>query len=281
MNRKGNPVDGASQSADGRGNIVQSKMHRETKPRHRGLTMIIDKGLGLSNTAELLELAADYIDYIKFAFGTTLLYPPNVLRRKLEMIAQAGVFSLPGGTLLELANYEGTTAEFFDMARRTGFTHVEVSDGTTELSRTKRSDLIRRAKDLGFHVLSEVGKKDVERPLDASYALEQIALDLADGADKVIIEARDSGEGIGVFDGTGALRDELFEDIAAGLSRPEDVMWEAPRTSQQQALLVRLGPYVNFGNVQPPDVITLEAMRRGLRGDTLRLRLEQRAPAWA
>lgn len=260
--------------------IIPSGVERPSKPRQRGLTMIIDKGLGLAETKSLLDTAARHIDFIKFGFGTTLLYPPDVLQQKVRTIVEAGVAVLPGGTLLEIAGHEGTTAQFFELAQKTGFTHIEVSDGTIELSAARRRELICRARDLGFRVLSEVGKKDPDHRLQAEFALRQIALDLDAGVEKVIVEGRDSGVNIGIFDGSGAVRDSLFEHIVSGLSSLDDVMWEAPRTSQQQELLVRLGPHVNFGNVQPPDIITLEAMRQGLRGDTLRLRLEGASVQW-
>ncbi|HEY8417063.1 MAG TPA: phosphosulfolactate synthase [Limnochordales bacterium] len=243
---------------------------RETKPRTRGLTMVIDKGLGLAKTHDLLETAADYIDFVKLAFGTAVLYPPSLLARKIELIRAAGVDVYPGGTLLEAAVLQGTAARFLAVAREVGFTYIEVSEGTIELAADVRGDLIRRALDMGFGVVTEVGKKDPSRPLAPTQVAEQAERDLAAGAFKVIIEGRDAGRNVGIYGPEGEIREALLESIVAALGSIDDVIWEAPQSGQQRALLLKFGPRANFGNVQPDDVVTLEAMRVGLRGDTLR-----------
>lgn len=247
---------------------------RESKPRARGLTMVIDKGLGLAGTRDLMQLTAPYVDFIKLAFGSALLYPPRLLAEKIRIIRAAGVEVYPGGTLLEAAVHQGTAPQFLIWAAQAGFTSIEVSEGTIDLAPGQRRDLIRRAADMGFGVLTEVGKKDPLQPLLPALVAEQAAADLAAGAGQVIIEARDSGTGVGIYDPAGEIREGLLEDIVtavvAALGSLDPIVWEAPRTSQQRALLLRFGPHGSFGNVQPADVITLEAMRVGLRGDTLR-----------
>lgn len=243
---------------------------RDGKPRLRGLTMVIDKGLGLAQTRDLMEVAGDYIDFVKLAFGTALLYPPALLAEKVRIIRSAGVEVYPGGTLLEAAVHQGAAREFLAAAAQAGFTAIEVSEGTIDLAPAVRRDLIRRAVDMGFRVLTEVGKKDPARPLVPEQVWEQVAADRAQGAFKVVIEGRDAGHSVGIYDEAGAIRESLFTALVAGLDCLDDILWEAPRTSQQQALLLRLGPGANFGNVQPQDVVTLEALRVGLRGDTLR-----------
>lgn len=243
---------------------------RAQKPRRHGLTMVIDKGLGLRALSDLLETAADWIDFLKLGFGTSLLYPPHVLRRKLELATAYGVDAYPGGTLLEAAVLQGKTDAFFRWCSGAGFSFVEVSDGTIQMEPGLRRELIRRARDAGFGVLSEAGKKDPDRQPGAAELAEQAAADLEAGAWKVIIEARDAGRGIGIFDGDGRLRAAFWEELLRGLPAPDDVIWEAPEPSQQRELLLRLGPNVSLGNVQPEQVVTLEAMRVGLRSDTLR-----------
>lgn len=243
---------------------------REAKPRRRGLTMVIDKGLGLGAIRDLTAVAAGYIDFIKLGFGTSLLYPAPVLVEKIRVLREAGVQVYPGGTLLEVAVYQGAAAEFLVAAARLGFSYVEVSDGTIDLPPAVRRDLIRRARDMGFGVLAEIGKKDSGRALVPEEVWEQAAADRAAGAELVIVEGRDSGRGVGIYDAGGQIREPLLEAIAAGFEGADGVMWEAPQTHQQQALLLRFGPEVNLGNVQPADALALEAMRRGLRGDTLR-----------
>lgn len=244
---------------------------RTAKPRRTGLTMVIDKGLGMNATEDMLRLAADYVDFVKLGFGTALLYDPDMLLHKVTAVKAAGVHVYPGGTLLEVAVQQGKVAAFLEWCRTVEFTHVEVSDGTIDLSPSTRRELIRRARDMGFGVLSEVGKKDPHKQPDAASLVSQMEDDLTAGVDKVIIEARDGGRSIGIFDDNGKLRDTFFEELLRHIPTLNDVIWEAPLSSQQQALLVRLGPNVSFGNVQPPDVVSLEAMRVGLRGDTFRL----------
>ncbi len=243
---------------------------RAAKPRCAALTMVIDKGLGPAATADLLAVAADSIDFVKLAFGTAVLYPPDVLARKIRDIRAAGVEVYPGGTLLEAAVYQGAAREFLSCARQLGFTYIEVSSGTIDLAPTTRRDLIRRARDMGFGVLTEVGRKDPARPLVPQELAEQAEADREDGAFKVIVEGRDAGRSVGIYDDAGRIRDEVLEAIVAALPDPDAIIWEAPQPQQQAALLVRLGSAASFGNVQPGDVVTLEAMRRGLRGDTLR-----------
>lgn len=242
---------------------------RARKPRRTGLTMVIDKGLGLYQLSDLLATTADFIDFLKFGFGTAVLYRRPVLARKLALLRAHEVCAYPGGTLLEAAVLQGKAPGFLRWCRRIGFRFVEVSDGTIDLPSGVRRDLIHRARDAGFGVLTEVGKKDPRRQPEAARVAEQVEDDLDAGAWKVIIEARDSGRGVGIYDEDGRLKDSLYEDIVRRLRSMDDVIWEAPDPLQQRALLLRMGPNANFGNVQPAHVMSLEAMRVGLRGDTL------------
>lgn len=246
---------------------------RLEKPRSSGLTMVIDKGLGCSQLADWVDLVGPYVDFVKFGFGTARLYSESVLRRKIELLRSRDIHVYPGGTLLEIAYVQGSALAYLERARELGFSAIEVSDGTIELSPTERASLIELAASLGFLVLSEVGKKDPRRALEATKVHRQVRDDLAAGASYVVIEARDAGVGIGVYDEHGELRESLADAILAGVEQPERLIWEAPRVPQQQRWLTKLGCNVNLGNVQAEDVITLEAMRRALRGDTLRLRV--------
>lgn len=250
---------------------------RAAKPRATGLTMVIDKGLGPGQVSDLLLMASNYIDFIKLGFGTSLLYPPEVLKRKLQAIVGADIAVYPGGTSLEVAVYQQKVSDYLHWCRAVGFTFIEVSDGTIDLTPSRRAELISRAKEMGFGVLSEVGKKDPRQPLEPGRIVEQVDADLQAGAFKVIIEARDSGRNIGIYDEQGRLREALLAEIVGQLHSINDVIWEAPQSAQQQNLLMRIGPNANFGNVQPEDVVSLEAMRVGLRGDTLRLRAGENA----
>lgn len=246
---------------------------RIQKPRAHGYTMVLDKGLGVVATRDLLELAGDYIDLIKLAFGTSAFYPEHLLRQKIRLIRSFGVDVCPGGTFLEAALWQGRLSEYLTRAEDLGFTGIEVSDGTIMLSQESRSACIQRAKSAGFIVTAEVGKKDARHQVSASEMRQQISKDLSDGADKVIVEARESGKGVGIFDPTGQLRPDMLSQLVDGVDQPDKIIWEAPLKPQQVDLIRLFGPNVNLGNISPAEVIALEALRSGLRSDTLQLGL--------
>ncbi|MFL5806599.1 MAG: phosphosulfolactate synthase [Roseiflexaceae bacterium] len=243
----------------------------QAKPRCRGVTMILDRCQGLAATADFLEMAGDYIDHVKLSFGTSVLLSEAFIQRKNELIRAYHVDIYPGGTLTEVMLVQGVYPQYLKRARELGFTAIEVSDGTITMSRQARADAIRRALDTGFKVISEVGKKDPTIEISAAQLCEQIAEDLALGAEKVIVEARESGAGIGIYDNNGAIRKEKLAAIFEQLrGREDDIMWEAPRTGQQAQLILQYGPNVSLGNIKPRDVLGLEALRRGLRYETFR-----------
>ncbi len=250
--------------------VTLPETRRLAKPRSNGITMVIDKGLGLRETTDLLEMAADHIDFLKIAFGSSALYPSQMMKRKIALAKEYNIEVYPGGTLFEIAVYQGCTKEFFHRARELGFTYVEVSEGTIDLPRKDRGQYIRMAKGEGFGVLSEIGKKDPTVKIEPDQAIEQVFEDLANGAEKVIIEGRDSGKGVGIYNAEGKIDDELLQTLVTGVKDHSHLIIEAPQTSQHNYLLVHLGPNVNLGNVQPHDVLTLESTRVGLRGDTLK-----------
>lgn len=243
---------------------------RLAKPRTSGITMVIDKGLGLRETQDLFEMAADHIDFLKIAFGSSALYPSQVMIKKIALAKEYNIEVYPGGTLFEIAIFQKCTKEFFHRAHELGFTYIEVSEGTIDLSPQDRKKYIKMAIDEGFGVLSEIGKKDTSVKIQPSRAIEQIFEDLANGAEKVIIEGRDSGQGVGIYDEKGKIKGDLLQELVEGVEDHSRLIIEAPQTSQHNFLLVHLGPNVNLGNVQPHDVLTLESTRVGLRGDTLR-----------
>lgn len=240
------------------------------KPRATGYTMVLDKGMGIHATADLLQMAAHVIDSIKLTFGTSAFYEESVLREKIALVQEAGVDIYPGGTFLEAAVAQGKVADYVRRARELGFNTIEVSDGTIEMDAATRGDIVKLAKDAGFKVLTEVGKKDPKDAITTTTMHEQIAADLAQGADKVIVEARESGHGVGIFDSSGDVQTEMVEEILGGINNVEDLIWEAPIKSQQQWLILEFGPNVNLGNIPPEDILALEALRCGMRGDTLK-----------
>ncbi|MHB0886483.1 MAG: phosphosulfolactate synthase [Bacillota bacterium] len=243
---------------------------RSPKPRMTGLTMVIDKGLGLNETEDLMALAGDYIDLVKISFGSSALYPPPVLRKKLALIGSHGADACPGGTLLEVAIFQGILDRFLGWASEAGFTWLEVSDGTIEMTDDVRTDCIRKAVATGFKVVSEVGKKDAHHKLTPEEVHRQVARDLDAGSFKVIVEARESGKGIGIYAADGSVKQDELELIVRGVPDPGVILWEAPLKNQQEALILRFGPDVSLGNIQTNEVIALESLRVGLRGDTFK-----------
>jgi len=249
---------------------------RLPKPRtQRGLTMLIDSGLGLAETQDLVQLAGAYIDFVKLGFGTSKLYPADVLCEKIHLLQSSGIEVYPGGTFLEAAVLQNKWQEFLDRCQELGFRTVEVSDGTIPLSQELRRELIRRAVTQGFKVITEVGKKAEEARLSIDHQLAQIDADLAAGAYKVIIEGRESGKAVGLYDEHGRILRDEFDELVAKLPNTDPLIWEAPIRSQQEELIHVFGPNVNLGNINPRDIIALEALRVGLRSDTLRFTLPE------
>lgn len=248
--------------------IVPPLGNRRGKPRQTGLTMVIDKGLGLSETKDLLETAAGYIDLLKLGFGTSAFYDKEVLRKKIYLAHQYNVEIYPGGTFLEVAYWQGRINSYLERAKEIGFRLVEVSDGTINLSRDERKKIIDLALEKGFKVLTEVGKKDAKAKVSITNLFQQASLDLEWGAWKVIMEGRESGKGIGLYDKEGKLMEDKLEEFINKFSGVDNIIWEAPLKNQQVDFITRFGVEVNLGNIPANEVLALEALRTGLRGDT-------------
>ncbi len=243
---------------------------REGKPRNCGITMVLDKGMGLETAKSLMEISGEYVDYLKFGWGTSIVHEQDIVRAKVEMYKSFDITPYTGGTLFELAYMQGKLDEFLKEARNLGFPAVEISDGSTSISHDDKLDCIRKAKREGFEVLSEVGKKNPE--LDKELALEEriryMQEELDAGSSLVIVEAREGGKNIGIFDKAGnAKEDEI--DVILDKINPKKILWEAPNKDQQVFFILKLGNTVNLGNVSSDDITSLETLRQGLRGDTV------------
>jgi len=241
--------------------------------RAGGKTMVIDRGVGWNAWCDLIETAGAYIDVIKLAFGTSVLYPTDLLLRKIAFARRHGITVIPGGTLLETAVRQGAASAFFDAVCALGFDGVEVSDGTIDLGRRERTALIREGRARGLTVLAEYGKKEAGAAIDPHALLATAEADWEAGAALVTIEARESGT-VGLFGADGRPDPALYERIVRLMPEPDRIMWEAPRKEQQVFLLRAAGPNVHLGNIAPGDVLALEAMRRGLRNDTFMMQRE-------
>ncbi|MFP4082653.1 MAG: phosphosulfolactate synthase [Candidatus Aminicenantes bacterium] len=250
--------------------ITMPSPGRTIKPRKSGLTMVIDKGIGLQQLQDLIQVAGDYIDIIKLTFGTSALYDEEFLKKKNQMITSSRIDVMPGGTLLEVAVWEGVFDRYLENAIELGFSALEISDGTIDLDLKTRQEIIKKSVDKGFKVITEVGKKDPTEVLPIALVHKLIKEDMKSGALKVIVEAREAGKGVGIFDQQGKIKQEELDNIIAGTDDVNDLLWEAPLKNQQQALILHQGVNVNLGNIPPEEVLALEALREGLRGDTLK-----------
>ena len=248
---------------------------RSDKPRDKGLTMIIDKGMGVRELTDLLEIGGKYIDFLKFSFGTSFVYPADILKEKINLIKNANIDVYPGGTLFEVSVSKNKLVEYLYKARELGFTAIEISNGTINLSPSLRRKAIMTAHSLGYKVLTEVGKKDKENGLSLSEMVCQVKTDISNGAYKVIIEGRESGKGVSIYQNDGSITQKMFEGILNGINGNGDkLIWEAPLKSQQTFFINELGPDVNLGNIEVGSVVALEALRKGLRGDTFQFTLD-------
>ncbi len=243
---------------------------RLAAPRRRGWTMVIDKGMSLADTRGLTEVAGGYIDLWKLPFGTSGLYPERVLKAKVACLLQQGIDVYPGGTFLEIALLQGHLERFYEACREVGFTAVEVSDGTIPLAARERRLAISTAVDFGFVVFSEVGKKDPGEHIPALALRRIMEADFEAGVRGIIVEGRESGQGVGIYDQSGSILEDELTKIVNACPAPDRLIWEAPQKTQQEELIVRFGPNVNLGNIPPGEILALEALRRGLRADTLR-----------
>jgi len=243
---------------------------RTAKPRSRGITFLSLKGLGLRGTADLIEAAGDYIDRVKLAFGTTLLYDEAFLREQIRLFREANIEVNPGGTCGEIALHQERYPEFLARARELGFTTIEVSDGTIFMDDAIRERSIKGVLDAGMSAVTEVGKKDPELTLAIPEVIRQIERDLRFGASHVTIEARASAKNIGMFDASGKVKADDVEQVVSAVD-PCHLIWEAPTAEGQEFFIKRFGPNVNLGNIAPTDIISVEGLRRGLRGDTFRM----------
>jgi phosphosulfolactate synthase len=222
-----------------------------------------------------MDTAADQIDFLKLSFGTSAFYTEKILREKIELVRAADVHIYPGGTFLEVTVWQERFGEYLKRAKELGFNAIEVSDGTLEMNDRVRGDCIKRALDSGFVVLTEVGKKSPDEKVAVAEMHRLIAHDIELGASLVIVEAREGGKGVGVFDASGSVDNTEVDAIFNGVTNPDQLMWEAPIKHQQQYMILRFGNNVNLGNIPTTDVLALEALRQGLRGDTLKRALQR------
>jgi phosphosulfolactate synthase len=237
---------------------------RSLPPRNIGITHVIDRGIGLRAQADLLDTCGQLIDIVKLGWGTG--YVTGGLERKVRIYQEAGIRVCFGGTLTEVAIAQGKLDAFRKVLDQLSIGYIEISNGVLPMTLEEKVGYIRElVKD--FVVLSEVGSKDIETVVAPSQWIREILRTLCAGAWKVILEARESGT-VGLYRQSGEIRMGLIEDIVSEID-VEHLIFEAPRKAQQVWLIKQFGRNVNLGNIAIDDVIPLETLRLGLRGDTL------------
>jgi phosphosulfolactate synthase len=237
---------------------------RPSKPRERGLTHVIDKGMTLAEVDGMFETAGEFVDMVKLGWGTS--YVTNNLAEKVRLYQSYDTPVMAGGTLLEAAVARGRVDGFKRWAKGLAFTHVEVSDGTLRMERESKQELISALTE-DFVVLSEVGSKDQESVFAPYQWVAWIREELEAGAWKVITEGRETGTG-GIYRPNGEVRSGLIDEIVHEIPI-DSLLFEAPQKDQQAWFIRHLGPEINLGNIHHDDVIPLETLRLGLRSDTM------------
>ncbi len=236
---------------------------REQKPRLRGITMVMDKGIFDCQAEGLCNLAAQHIDFVKLGFGTSLV--SGSLSEKLKIYRGSGLSVYPGGTLFEAFYIRGMVDEYEEFIREYNFDTIEISDGSIIIDHTEKCRLISRfAKK--YTVLSEVGSKIAGAKVSTSNWIEMMTAELNAGSKFVIAEAREAGN-VGIFDSSGAAKQDMIEEIATKVSL-DRIIWEAPAKNQQVWFVKHFGANVNLGNIAAEEILSLETIRQGLRGDT-------------
>jgi phosphosulfolactate synthase len=237
---------------------------RPAKPRTAGLTHVMDKGLNIREIEGMFDTAGDYIDIVKLGWGTS--YVTQNLEKKIALYRSYGTPVVCGGTMFEAVYARGKIDAFKRWLEHFRFAHVEISDGTLDIPREEKLALIADfARD--FTVLSEVGSKDSEVVFAPNQWVEWIKEEKAAGSWKVITEGREGGTS-GIYRPTGEMRTGLVDEIVHSIDF-HDLIWEAPSKASQAWFIKQFGPEVNLGNIPADEIIPLETLRLGLRGDTL------------
>jgi phosphosulfolactate synthase len=236
---------------------------RPAKPRSSGLTMVMDKGLSIREAEDFMSVGSEYTDFVKLGFGTSLITPG--FEKKILIYKRAGVIPYFGGTLFEAFIIRNMFREYVDFLDKYEVELVEVSDGSYDIERDKKLEYISILAER-FTVISEVGSKKADVVYSPDEWVFMMKAELNAGSIKVIAEARESGT-IGIYNEDGSINNMIIRAISDHI-KLENVIWEAPLKSQQAWFIKHFGANVNLGNIAPEEIIPLESLRLGLRGDT-------------
>ena len=236
---------------------------RPKKPRTKGLTMIMDKGLSLNEAENMVVLKSELTDIVKLGFGTSLL--TRYIDKKISLYKEAGIDVYTGGTLFEAFIVRNQIDDFYRLMDKLKLEMVEVSDGCIQMEHDKKCELIHKlSKD--YKVISEIGSKDESLTIEDDKWISYMKKELEAGSWKVIAEAREGGN-VGMFETNGDIKEKLIKNITKDIDI-SNILWEAPLKKQQIWFINEFGANVNLGNISPNSIISLECLRLGLRGDT-------------
>ncbi len=237
--------------------------NRSSKPRQNGVTMVMDKGLGIYQAEDLVSTASHLVDFVKLGFGTS--YITGNLEEKIKIYLNAGIEVYFGGTLFEAFLIRKKLDDFLRVVDKYKLNAIEVSDGSANIKHDVKCEIIRKLS-ANYIVLSEVGSKDAEVHLSSDEWINEMQTELSAGSSYVIAEARESGN-VGIYNNSGKTEVSLVDSILKSVAA-EKILWEAPLKPQQVWFIKKLGSDVNLGNIAPNEIIPLETLRLGLRGDT-------------
>ncbi|MHA4847671.1 phosphosulfolactate synthase [Flavitalea antarctica] len=243
---------------------------RTQRPRTHGLTMVMDKGLSIQEVHNFLSVSSPHVDIVKLGFGTSFVTPN--LKEKLEVYRDHNMPIYFGGTLFEAFLIRNQFEDYISICSEFGVSFMEVSDGSINIPHAEKCGYIEKLTKHGT-VLSEVGSKDAAHIIPPYKWIELMRAELSAGSTYVIAEAREAGN-VGIYRGSGEVREGLVQEILTQIPE-EKIIWEAPQKPQQLYFIELIGCNVNLGNIAPTEVLPLEAMRVGLRGDTFDLFLHK------
>jgi phosphosulfolactate synthase len=244
-------------------NILPYIPERPSRPRDSGITMVMDKGLSIREAEDFMSVGSEYTDYVKLGFGTSLITPG--FEKKIKLYKKAQVTPYFGGTLFEAFIIRDMFEEYIAFLDKYEIDTVEVSDGSYDFEHKRKLEYISRLAERGT-VISEVGSKKKNVVYTPEEWVAMMKSELTAGSFKVIAEARESGT-IGIYNEDGSVNNTIICGIAEHV-KLENVIWEAPLKSQQAWFIKNFGANVNLGNIAPNEIIPLESLRLGLRGDT-------------
>jgi phosphosulfolactate synthase len=244
-------------------NVLPYLPERTAKPRSSGLTMVMDKGLSIREAEDFMSVGSEYTDFVKLGFGTSLITPG--FDKKISLYKKAGVIPYFGGTLFEAFVIRNMFTEYVGFLEKYEVEFVEVSDGSYDIEREKKLEYIAKLSEK-FTVISEVGSKKANVVFSPDEWVAMMKAELKAGSVKVIAEARESGT-TGIYNEDGSINNKIISAISEHV-KLENVLWEAPLKSQQAWFIKNFGANVNLGNIAPTEIIPLESLRLGLRGDT-------------